>query len=89
MATPGPALEEARATIDAAARAAGRDPAAIGTDARVSWRGGGLDGVVGAVAAWRAAGATHVSVNTMDAGLGGPDGHVEALRAVAEALGTA
>ena len=33
---------------------------------------------------WRAAGATHLSINTMGAGLSGPDQHVAALSAAAE-----
>jgi hypothetical protein len=36
--------------------------------------------------AWAAAGATHVSINTMGAGLGGVDGHLAALAAVAADL---
>jgi hypothetical protein len=38
------------------------------------------------VAAWAAAGATHVSINTMGAGFGGVDGHLTALEAVAADL---
>jgi probable F420-dependent oxidoreductase len=36
---------------------------------------------------WRALGATHLSVNTMGGGLGGPDGHIKRLREVKETLG--
>lgn len=36
---------------------------------------------------WAAAGATHLSLNTMYAGLDGPQGHIEALRSFAEAVG--
>jgi len=36
---------------------------------------------------WAAARATHVSVNTMSAGLGGVEGHLEALSALAAELG--
>jgi oligoribonuclease (3'-5' exoribonuclease) len=35
---------------------------------------------------WRAAGASHVSVNTMHAGLQTVDEHITALRVLAEAL---
>lgn len=83
---PGPKLDEARATVAAAAREAGRDPDALGMEGRVSWKDNGLPGLVGHVDRWREAGATHVSVNTMGAGLGGVDGHLAALSQVAEAL---
>jgi hypothetical protein len=36
---------------------------------------------------WQRAGATHLSVNTMGAGLGAVDGHLAALATAAEALG--
>ena len=80
-------LDEARAIVDAAAVAAGRDPAAIGMEGRVSWTAGGAEKLVDHVGRWRAAGATHVSINTMGAGLGSVDGHLTALTAAAEALG--
>ena len=38
-------------------------------------------------AAWDEAGATHLSVNTMRAGLKGPDQHIEAIRRFREAVG--
>ncbi|MDT8307121.1 MAG: hypothetical protein RRC07_14415, partial [Anaerolineae bacterium] len=36
---------------------------------------------------WQTAGATHLSVNTMYAGLDGPQTHIEALRQFAEVAG--
>ena len=83
---PGPGLDEARQVIATAAEEAGRDPAAIGMEGRVSW-GGGTDQLVDHVGRWRAAGASHVSINTMGAGLGSVDGHLAALAAAAGALG--
>jgi probable F420-dependent oxidoreductase len=83
---PGPRLDEARTLVDSAAREAGRDPAALGMEGRVSWASDGVEGAVAAVGRWNAAGATHVSVNTMNAGLGGVDGHLAALAEVAAAL---
>jgi probable F420-dependent oxidoreductase len=80
-------LDEARAIVEDAARAAGRDPAAIGMEGRVSWTAsGGAEKLADHLGRWRAAGATHVSVNTMGAGLGGVDGHLEALERVAEVM---
>jgi probable F420-dependent oxidoreductase len=83
---PGPRLDEARAIVDRAATEAGRDPARIGMEGRVSWGEGGADRLVDHVGRWQAAGASHVSLNTMGAGLGGVDGHLSALSAAAEAL---
>ncbi len=84
---PGPHLDEAKAVVTEAARQAGRDPAALGMEGRVSWGEGGAAKLVDHVGRWRDAGATHVSVNTMGAGLGAVDGHLTALTAAADALG--
>jgi probable F420-dependent oxidoreductase len=75
---PGPKLDEARAVVDRAARAAGRDPSALGMEGRVSWTGD-PDDLATRVESWRAAGATHLSVNTMNAGLATVDDHLRAL----------
>jgi probable F420-dependent oxidoreductase len=83
---PGPRLDEAKAVVEQAAVAAGRDPAQLGMEGRVSWGEGGADRLVDHVGRWRAAGASHVSMNTMGAGLDGVDGHLAALTAAAEAL---
>ena len=85
MMDPGPKLDEARAVVERAAEAAGRDPKAIGMEARVEWRSD-TDGVVTDVAAWAEVGATHLSINTMRAGLETVDDHLAALTAVAEGL---
>jgi len=81
---PGPDLDEARASVEQAAREAGRDPAGIGLEGRVNYTGD-LDAVLASVEAWRAAGATHVTINTMGAGLPGVDDHLAVLRDVASA----
>ena len=83
---PGPRLDEARAIVEAAAAASGRDPASLGMEGRVSWGEHGAEQLAGHVGRWREAGATHLSVNTMGAGLGGVDGHLAALTAAAEGL---
>jgi probable F420-dependent oxidoreductase len=87
MLPPGPKLDEARAIVEQAAREAGRDPSTIGMEGRVSWTDEGVEKVVDHVGRWRDAGATHVSINTMNAGLGSLDGHLDALAATADALG--
>jgi probable F420-dependent oxidoreductase len=86
MVQPGPALDDARAVLDASARAAGRDPSAIGMEGRVDWRGD-LDDLVRRVDRWREVGATHVSINTMNAGLASVDDHLQALAVTAAGLG--
>jgi probable F420-dependent oxidoreductase len=83
---PGPRLQEARAIVDAAAAEAGRDPSTLGIEGRVSWRDHGGGKLVEQAGRWRAAGATHLSVNTMGAGLGGVGGHLAALAEAAEIL---
>ena len=83
---PGPALDAARAIVDEAARSAGRDPSALGMEGRVSWTAAGIDKLVDHVGRWRAVGASHVSINTMGAGLGSVDGHLAVLGTAAEAL---
>jgi probable F420-dependent oxidoreductase len=83
---PGPKLEEAKAIVERASIEAGRDSASLGMEGRASWGVGGVDKLVDHVERWRTAGATHVSVNTMRAGLGSVDDHLEALTLVATAL---
>jgi probable F420-dependent oxidoreductase len=81
---PGPKLDEARAVVERAAADAGRDPAGIGMEGRVSWRGDPAQ-VAEQARAWHDAGATHLSVNTMGAGLRTVDEHVAALESAAQA----
>ena len=85
MMTPGPALDEARTIVETAAADAGRDPATIGMEGRVDWRGDG-DAVAEQLTQWEDSGATHMSVNTMGAGLKSVDDHLTALARVAELL---
>jgi probable F420-dependent oxidoreductase len=82
---PGPELDRARAAVDLAAVEAGRDPATLGMEGRLSWKGD-PDALNRAAEAWRASGATHLSVNTMKAGLTTVDDHVAALARAADAL---
>ncbi|HEV2370537.1 MAG TPA: LLM class F420-dependent oxidoreductase [Streptosporangiaceae bacterium] len=83
---PGPGLGDARRVVDEAAAAAGRDPAAIGIEGRVSWAGDTAE-LATQADSWRQAGATHLSVNTMRAGLSTVDQHLAALEQAAKALG--
>ena len=62
------------------AQAAGRDPASIGVESWVSIRDSSEDDWRQAVDTWRELGATHISVNTMNAGIQSPQGHIEAIQ---------
>jgi len=64
----------------------GRDPGSIGIEGRVSISEGNPDEWNKTAAAWGEVGATHLSVNTMRAGLSGPDEHIEAIRRFKEAV---
>jgi probable F420-dependent oxidoreductase len=85
MVEPGPDLDYARAQVEKAAIAAGRDLAAIGMEAQITWTGD-PDAVVAGLHAWAQAGTTHVSVNTMGAGLGSVDEHLAVLETVAAGI---
>jgi probable F420-dependent oxidoreductase len=88
MMEPGPKLDEALAEVERGAVAAGRDPASIGMEGRVSF-GGDYDAVAAQIAAWADAGASHLSVNTMGAGLKTVDEHLDVLARVVQALPSA
>ena len=85
MVPPGPHLDEARTMVDEAARTAGRDPAGLGMEGRISWSAGS-DTVRKHAGRWRGAGATHIAINTMGAGLDGVDAHLAALADAADLL---
>ena len=84
---PGPQLDEARRVVTEAAAGAGRDPASLGMEGRVVWQQD-RDTLAAAMRQWRDAGATHLSVNTMGAGLKTVDDHLAALATAAEAAKT-
>jgi len=83
---PGPTLDEARAIVEAAAVDAGRDPSTLGMEGRATWTGD-ADDLAAKVALWEQAGATHVSINTMSAGLATVDDHLAVLARAAAELG--
>jgi hypothetical protein len=56
-------------------------------EGRVNWTDGGLERALDHLGRWRDAGATHVAVNTMNAGLRALDGHLDVLARVAEGVG--
>ena len=82
---PGPKLDQARSVVEQAAAEAGRDPAGLGMEGRASWRDD-PDKLAEHAATWRDAGATHLSVNTMGAGLRTVDDHLRVLETAAGIL---
>ena len=63
---------------------AGRDRATFGLEPRLHWGNGDLDALGRALEGWRAAGATHISLNTMGAGFKTATEHLAAVRLFAE-----
>ncbi len=84
---PGPQLDEARRIVTQAAAEAGRDPASLGMEGRLRWQQD-RDKLATAMRQWQDADATHLSVNTMGAGLKTVDDHLAALATTAEAAKT-
>ncbi len=87
MVAPGPQLDTALGWVRQAATDAGRNPADIAMEGTVNWRGD-LEKLTGQLRRWADAGASHVSVNTMGAGLSSVDDHLAALAVAAEAAGS-
>jgi len=83
MVGPGPRLDRALNEVVQAARQAGRDPARIGMSGQVNWNGN-VDDLAEGLRSWADAGASHMSINTMGAGLASVDDHLAALTTAAE-----
>jgi probable F420-dependent oxidoreductase len=66
--------------IRAYAKEAGRDPDQIGIEGRMHYDKGSAETWVKELEAWKKLGATHVTLNTMKAGLTSPAAHIEAIR---------
>ncbi len=66
--------------------AAGRDPAKFGIEGRINTATGTPDDWHRQAEEWRAFGATHLTVNTMNGGLRGPDAHIERLEQAIQAV---
>ncbi len=84
----GDEAAEAFARLRGYAREAGRDPAAIGIEARVALSRATPEECARQTAQWQRLGVSHVSINTMDAGFRSVGDHVEAIRRYREALGS-
>jgi probable F420-dependent oxidoreductase len=68
------------------AREAGRDPSTIGIEGRIAMAGQTPDIWAKEARAWQALGATHLSVNTMRAGLRSPTEHIAAIQRFKDAV---
>lgn len=84
---PDQTAREAVQRLRAYAEAAGRDPGTIGIEARLSIGRVPESGWLAYVEGWRELGATHLSINTMDAGLRSPQEHIDALRHAKAVIG--
>lgn len=82
---PGPELAAALAHVAEGAHRVHRDPASLGMLGRVHLSSG-IDAVPQTVQAWRDAGATHIAVNTMGAGMRSVDDHIDTLATIARRL---
>jgi len=65
---------------------AGRNPADIGIEGRIGIAADSQDSWGKLAEDWASVGATHLSVNTMRAGLKGPDQHIEAIQRFKETV---
>jgi probable F420-dependent oxidoreductase len=83
--SPGPRLDAAMRMVADGAIEAGRAPEDLGMEGRARWTGD-ADDLMERAARWRDAGATHLAINTMKAGLATVDDHLAALAAAADAL---
>jgi probable F420-dependent oxidoreductase len=86
----GPPDEKLRESVERLrgyAKEAGREPESIGIEARLDVGRVPQEEWKEQTEAWRSLGATHISVNTMNAGLRSPQEHVETIQRYKEALG--
>jgi len=82
--------DDAKATVERLKKFAvdaGRDAAEIGMEARINLADGDPEYWQGQAKAWQELGATHVSVNTMRAGLDSPQEHINAIQQFKEVVG--
>ena len=82
--------DDARATVERLnvfAKEAGRDPATIGMEPRINLGDGDPEFWQEQAEVWEDMGATHISVNTMRAGLNTPQDHINAIQQFKEVIG--
>lgn len=87
MAWPGAGFEEQLEIVRSAARAAGRDERSLGIEGQVPAQRGAPEKTASLAERWRLAGATHLSISTLNQGHVGLAAHLASLRTGATALG--
>ena len=85
---PGPESAETVERLRGYIKDAGRPAEDVGIEGRINMVRTPEDGWGAALEGWRELGATHVSFNTMSAGLGSPQGHIDAIRRFKESAGS-
>jgi probable F420-dependent oxidoreductase len=88
QAAPGPELSEMLERLRRYVREAGRQPEEVGVEGRLTIAQTPEAEWAATARAWRELGAGYLCVNTMRAGLGSPQAHIEAIRRFKEAVGT-
>lgn len=83
---PGERLDEMKSQVNDSARKASRDPTSIGMEGRIALANTDPSEWKAMTDGWRAAGATHVSINTMGKKLS-PDEHIDLIRRYREVIG--
>ncbi|GAC1445708.1 MAG: hypothetical protein NVSMB52_07840 [Chloroflexota bacterium] len=83
---PDDSMKEVLDTLQTYIREEGRDPSSVGIEARIGVANSTPDQWARDVRTWREWGATHLAVNTMNAGLRGPQEHIDAIRRFKEAV---
>ena len=81
--------EAGRATVEkmrAYARQENRDPGSIGLESWISIGDRPPEAWIKNASAWKDLGATHISVDTMKAGLTSPEAHIDAIEKFKEAM---
>ncbi len=84
---PNQIAEEALSKLRSYLQDEGRNPSDFGIEARITIAGLSEDDWVAQFRGWEKLGATHISVNTMRAGLSSPQDHINAIRHFKEVVG--
>jgi hypothetical protein len=82
--------DDAKVTVErlmVLASEAGRDGSAIGMEPRINLADGDPEFWQEQARVWQDMGATHISVNTMRAGLNSPQEHINAIQQFKEVIG--
>ena len=83
---PTPEVTSAVERVKGYTQDAGRDPSAMGFEKVISYGDSLLGEAPETLSKWKAAGVTHLSLNTMKSGLSTSSGHINAIRRFKEAL---